>query len=643
MVPATLPPGTPRPEPYGFPLKEGNYFRADDDLSVWERYIGWHDWAVLLNGELGQLYVTARACSEGRHPVDHAADGEGDLSFGEQLVARLPQFFLCVWELELNGWSRLVPADPVSRVLLEVRGGRPVGSYRSAVDAAFVEAVTLAHVLEHRPDLRESLSALRQRHARHQAGHPWCWLRFFWERLEAFDIFDMLQVELQRWHGNTIATPEQLRCERWHQAAKLRLLDLMGANSGHDWPIQEAVGARCSPGFDWSLQLAGPVSVTDLARQILRSLERYDSPLIVEELANESELFSQWVNCVQPDQERHHLAETEGGDEKANTVVDNSEAGAETQADGTDVPDIVSLSAAPLLLNPHEIDAVLRVAREHIGNWQEFYRRVRLIQTMQIDLLRPIVDSESPYQACVRASQSGEMKQLEAHAAAYNQYLQSDEARQTACPDELLLSYLDLETLRNHDVLGDRLQGLQAEIFHHELRYDHWNTVLEELKGNSAVTNGDLDEVIRTKYLHWQRQCEAIIGYYRTCRDAEVRFTRSFIERLQRQRDTLGGHESTYHKPEDRESQASPRVVLRGRTDGPIVLQKTKKKLTKAQYNVVKALLDAGDIGLTKDQLVSQSGHEDACGILTRLADKDDDWKQVIHFAGQTGGGYRIK
>src|SRR5437016_2638278 len=94
ILPASIPPGTERPEPYGFPLKEGNFFRADEDLSVWERYIGWHDWAVLLNGEVERLHVTARACLDGRHPVDQAEDGEGDLSFGKQLMAGLPQFFL---------------------------------------------------------------------------------------------------------------------------------------------------------------------------------------------------------------------------------------------------------------------------------------------------------------------------------------------------------------------------------------------------------------------------------------------------------------------------------------------------------------------------------------------------------------------
>jgi hypothetical protein len=88
--------------------------------------------------------------------------------------------------------------------------------------------------------------------------------------------------------------------------------------------------------------------------------------------------------------------------------------------------------------------------------------------------------------------------------------------------------------------------------------------------------------------------------------------------------------------------ESGPRVTLRGREEGPIVLGRVKPKLTKGQYDVVLALNEAGDAGLTKDDLARKSGHDDARGILTRLARKDDDWKQVIKLAGVTGGGYRI-
>jgi hypothetical protein len=93
----------------------------------------------------------------------------------------------------------------------------------------------------------------------------------------------------------------------------------------------------------------------------------------------------------------------------------------------------------------------------------------------------------------------------------------------------------------------------------------------------------------------------------------------------------------------EHEEEEQRQVVLRGRDEAPIVLGKPKKKLGKAQYNVVKTALEAPDGGWTKGQLVDQSGHGDALQILRRLAKKDQDWARVIHFAGQTGGGYWIR
>ncbi len=84
------------------------------------------------------------------------------------------------------------------------------------------------------------------------------------------------------------------------------------------------------------------------------------------------------------------------------------------------------------------------------------------------------------------------------------------------------------------------------------------------------------------------------------------------------------------------------RVVLHGPADPPIVNGKEKDPLTTAQYCAVKALLDAGDNGLTKDMLDKKSGHGDTRKILKRLAEKDPDWKNVIHFAETTGKRYRI-
>lgn len=85
------------------------------------------------------------------------------------------------------------------------------------------------------------------------------------------------------------------------------------------------------------------------------------------------------------------------------------------------------------------------------------------------------------------------------------------------------------------------------------------------------------------------------------------------------------------------------RVVLRGLSEGPIVCGKEKAPLTPAQYDVVKALLDAGDRGLSKDELDHKSDRGEARKILKRLADSDEDWKAVIPFPGKAGGRYRIR
>src|SRR5262249_4389430 len=85
-----------------------------------------------------------------------------------------------------------------------------------------------------------------------------------------------------------------------------------------------------------------------------------------------------------------------------------------------------------------------------------------------------------------------------------------------------------------------------------------------------------------------------------------------------------------------------PRVVLHGPGERPTACGPDKVPLTRAQYDTVKALLDAGPAGLSKDQLDHKSGHGDARKILKRLAESDSDWAAVVHFPGKPGGGYRI-
>jgi len=87
----------------------------------------------------------------------------------------------------------------------------------------------------------------------------------------------------------------------------------------------------------------------------------------------------------------------------------------------------------------------------------------------------------------------------------------------------------------------------------------------------------------------------------------------------------------------------SERVQLFRQNHDPVALidGKPASPLTEAQYNVVQTLLEAGENGLTKDELDRRSGHTDARKILGRLADKQD-WAQVIPLPGTSGKRYRI-
>ncbi|NLY02216.1 MAG: hypothetical protein GXY83_39530 [Rhodopirellula sp.] len=84
-------------------------------------------------------------------------------------------------------------------------------------------------------------------------------------------------------------------------------------------------------------------------------------------------------------------------------------------------------------------------------------------------------------------------------------------------------------------------------------------------------------------------------------------------------------------------------VKLFGPGEEPEVNGKRKPILTAARYDTVQALVEAGETGLTKDQLDHKSGHTDARKLLKALADGDADWAEVILFPGTPGKGYRIR
>jgi hypothetical protein len=83
-------------------------------------------------------------------------------------------------------------------------------------------------------------------------------------------------------------------------------------------------------------------------------------------------------------------------------------------------------------------------------------------------------------------------------------------------------------------------------------------------------------------------------------------------------------------------------VILGNLGDEPIVSGKRKTRLTAARYDVVKALLEAGDKGLSGDELVTKSRRGGAVNTLKALAGSDKDWRAVIQLAGQPGCRYRI-
>jgi hypothetical protein len=84
------------------------------------------------------------------------------------------------------------------------------------------------------------------------------------------------------------------------------------------------------------------------------------------------------------------------------------------------------------------------------------------------------------------------------------------------------------------------------------------------------------------------------------------------------------------------------RVILKSPGESPIIDGTEVHKLTKAQYDVVQALLAAGPQGLTKDELDRNSKHGDARKILARLKEQPG-WDAVIQMPGSTGMRYRLK
>ena len=83
-------------------------------------------------------------------------------------------------------------------------------------------------------------------------------------------------------------------------------------------------------------------------------------------------------------------------------------------------------------------------------------------------------------------------------------------------------------------------------------------------------------------------------------------------------------------------------VVLRSKAAGPLVLGLEVSPVTSARYDVLKALVDAGEDGLSLAELIRRSGHGSARNVLKNLAGTSSAWQQVILLPGAPGRRYRL-
>jgi hypothetical protein len=82
-------------------------------------------------------------------------------------------------------------------------------------------------------------------------------------------------------------------------------------------------------------------------------------------------------------------------------------------------------------------------------------------------------------------------------------------------------------------------------------------------------------------------------------------------------------------------------AVRMGEAGEPIFVNGVSKELTFVAFKIVKALVEAGENGLSKGQLEKIS--TDYWRILKTLQSDDADWESVIHFPGKPYGRYRIR
>jgi hypothetical protein len=73
----------------------------------------------------------------------------------------------------------------------------------------------------------------------------------------------------------------------------------------------------------------------------------------------------------------------------------------------------------------------------------------------------------------------------------------------------------------------------------------------------------------------------------------------------------------------------------------PIVNGVRQRRLTEAQFDVMKAVRDAAPDVLTKEGLIDKSGHQDAVGVLRRLLHDEPVYRTLMALSGRERKGYR--
>ena len=177
---------------------------------------------------------------------------------------------------------------------------------------------------------------------------------------------------------------------------------------------------------------------------------------------------------------------------------------------------------------------------------------------------------------------------------------------------------------------------------------DRWSN-LESRSSTTALPDANeewrvLDNVLQTLAWFQRRELIRSVPSVPTLRRTRINAGRCAEMLRQALRELLQCDGSL---PTTEGGQCEPRdpicsVVLRGKAVGPLVLDREVSPVTSTQYDVLQALVNAGEDGLSLRELIRCSGHGSARNVLKNLADSSSKWQQVVLLAGAPGRRYRL-